>query len=95
MSLTPGFDNGNGEWDEYSSYVNSEGLDIGSPVRIRHLFLIYAQFLFVMFDVIYVLLNFFRVFTMKIHLLFSILGMASTHKCLMDHIPQLPHLCLL
>ncbi|XP_052724667.1 YTH domain-containing protein ECT2 isoform X6 [Vigna angularis] len=26
-----GFDNGNGEWDEYSSYVNSEGLEIGSP----------------------------------------------------------------
>ncbi|XP_027344597.1 YTH domain-containing protein ECT4 isoform X1 [Abrus precatorius] len=26
-----GFDNSNGEWDEYSSYVNSEGLEIGSP----------------------------------------------------------------
>ncbi|KAK8465143.1 hypothetical protein PHAVU_010G165400 [Phaseolus vulgaris] len=26
-----GFDNGNGEWDEYSSYVNTEGLEIGSP----------------------------------------------------------------
>ncbi|XP_061361358.1 YTH domain-containing protein ECT4 isoform X3 [Gastrolobium bilobum] len=26
-----GFDNGNGEWDEYPSYVNSEGLEIGSP----------------------------------------------------------------
>ncbi|XP_025693218.1 YTH domain-containing protein ECT4 isoform X1 [Arachis hypogaea] len=26
-----GFENANGEWDEYPSYVNSEGLDIGSP----------------------------------------------------------------
>ncbi|KAK7254989.1 hypothetical protein RIF29_28388 [Crotalaria pallida] len=26
-----GFDNTNGEWDEYPSYVNSEGLEIGSP----------------------------------------------------------------
>jgi len=39
VSLLPGFDNGNGEWDEYSSYVNTEGLEIGSPVRISHLFL--------------------------------------------------------
>ncbi|KAE9584474.1 hypothetical protein Lal_00021699 [Lupinus albus] len=26
-----GFDNANGEWDEYPSYVNSEGLEIRSP----------------------------------------------------------------
>ncbi|KAI4355937.1 hypothetical protein L6164_004660 [Bauhinia variegata] len=26
-----GFDNANGEWDDYPPYVNSEGLEIGSP----------------------------------------------------------------
>ncbi|XP_057453968.1 YTH domain-containing protein ECT4 isoform X2 [Lotus japonicus] len=26
-----GFDNGNGEWDEYPSYVNSGGVELGSP----------------------------------------------------------------
>ena len=50
--LTPGFDNANGEWDEYPSYVNSDGLEIGSPVRIWHLFLIYLQPLFVMLIII-------------------------------------------
>jgi hypothetical protein len=35
-----------------------------------------------------------RVSTMKINPLFSILDMASTHKCHTDHIPLLPPLCL-
>lgn len=54
VSTTPGFDNANGEWDEYPSYVNSEGLEIGSPVRIQHLFLIYLQLLFLKLNLIYV-----------------------------------------
>lgn len=29
-----GYDNTTGEWDEYPSYVNAEGLEIGSPVSI-------------------------------------------------------------
>jgi hypothetical protein len=33
VNLIPGFDNGSGEWDEYP-YVNSGGIEIGSPVRI-------------------------------------------------------------
>lgn len=92
--LSPGFEN-NGEWDEYPSFINSEGLEIGSPVRFWLLFLIsiysvcnpqYNVF-FYYFCI--------RVSTMIIHLFFSILDMASTHKYLMDHIPQLQHLCLL
>ncbi|KAI9087277.1 hypothetical protein K1719_030747 [Acacia pycnantha] len=27
----PGFENANGEWDDYPPYINSEGLEIGSP----------------------------------------------------------------
>ncbi|XP_028759088.1 YTH domain-containing protein ECT4 isoform X2 [Neltuma alba] len=27
----PGFESANGEWDDYPSYINSEGLEIGSP----------------------------------------------------------------
>lgn len=38
VSVTPGFNNANGEWDEYPPYINSEGLEIGSPVRIWPLF---------------------------------------------------------
>ena len=30
--VEPGYETPTGEWDEYSSYVNVEGLDINSPV---------------------------------------------------------------
>ena len=32
--MDAGYDNATGEWDEYSPYVNAEGMELGSPVRM-------------------------------------------------------------
>lgn len=29
-----GYENGTGEWDEYPPYLNTEGLEISSPVSV-------------------------------------------------------------
>lgn len=92
-----GYDNGAGEWDEYPPYLNAEGLEIGSPVSILcHCFCSVLLFssLRTFFQVHLLKFILIRVSTMKILLLFSILGMVLIRKCHMDLTPQLQHLCL-
>lgn len=42
----PGYENPTGEWDDYSSYVNVEGLDITSPVCTMKLLFLDLFFFF-------------------------------------------------
>lgn len=93
FDVPAGYENASGEWDEYSPYVNTEGLDIGSPVSwVLHYNLRrrYVQ--------IETHMNshciFSRASTMTI-LLCSIQAMATLHKCHMGHILRSQLLCLL